>query len=236
MTCALLKLHPDFAYRVEAVGAEKQTVLVIDNFLENPEWLIEYCCQHKSFNKADAMYPGVRMTAPVEYFSALSLYVKPIILEVFNIKEENVINIFSTYSMVTTQPNQLRAEQAIPHFDSNHQNDLASIFYLCNESFGGTSLYRHSPTGFEFVDKSRVDTYMSSLRQSFKEGLVEQEYMNGTNKVYDRLASYPAIFNRFIMYRCTSLHSGDIAKDFEFTDLPDKGRLTLTTFIGTKPI
>lgn len=231
-----MKLHPDFSYRVETVGSEKQTVLVIDNFLENPEWLIEYCCKYKSFNKADAMYPGLRMDAPPEYFSALSLYVKPIILDVFNIKEENVNNIFSTYSMVTTPPNQLRAEQAIPHFDSNHRNDLASIFYLCDEKFGGTSLYRHSSSGFEYIDKGRLEPYMGSLRESLKEGLIKQEYMNGSNKVYERLVSYPAIFNRFIMYRCTSLHSGDIGKDFKFTDIPDKGRLTLTTFIGTKPI
>lgn len=227
-------MHPNFSYRVDVIGLEQQKVLVIDSFLENPEWLVNYCVENKSFEPPSAMYPGIRMPAPAEYFAALSNYLKPIILEVFGLDESRVKNIFSSYAMVMTPPDQLRPEQVIPHFDSNLYTDLASIYYLCDEQFGGTSLYRHIPTGYEYVDSNRMGNYMASLRESFQAGEIERKYMDGTTKVFERIVSYRAKFNRFIMYRCTNLHSGDIEQGFRFNDDPKTGRLTLTTFIGTK--
>lgn len=230
----MLTLHPNFSYRVDVIGHEQQKVLVIDNFLRNPEWLVEYCAENKNFEPVSAMYPGVRMQAPGEYFAALSEYLKPIILDIFELDESQITNIFSAFAMVMTPPDQLKPEQVIPHFDSNRYTDLASIYYLCGEQFGGTSLYRHVPTGYEYVDSSRLGNYMASLRQSFQAGEIERKYMDGTNKVFERVVSYKAKFNRFIMYRCTSLHSGDIEQNFQFSDDPKTGRLTLTTFIGTQ--
>jgi hypothetical protein len=230
----LLKLHPDFSYRVDLVGAEQQKVLVVEPFLENPEWLIEYCSKNKAeFNSTDAMYPGVRMPAPAEYIAAIATFLKPIILDVFELDERRVNNIFSAFSLVMIPPDQLKPEQVIPHFDSNNRNDVASIYYLCDPKFGGTSLYRHSPTGNEYIDKVRLTPYMTSLRDSFQAGHIERAYINGANKVFERIATYPAKFNSFVMYRCTSLHSGDIAKDFAFCDDPEKARLTIATFIGS---
>lgn len=229
----MLTLHPDFSYRVDVIGHEQQKVLVIDSFLHNPEWLVEYCAENKKFEPVSAMYPGVRMQAPKEYFSALSEYLKPIILDTFELNESQITNIFSAFAMVMTPPDQLKPEQVIPHFDSNCYTDLASIYYLCGEEFGGTSFYRHAPTGYEYVDSNRLGNYMVSLRQSFQAGDIERKYMDGTNKVFERVVSYKAKFNRFIIYRCTSLHSGDIEKNFKFTDDPKAGRLTLTTFIKT---
>lgn len=230
----LLKLHPEFSYRVDIIGRERQTVLVIDNFLQNPEWLVDYCETNKSFENVSAMYPGLRMQAPREYIAALAEYLKPIVVDIFGTNEGAVTNIYSAFAMVMTPPSQLRPEQVIPHFDSNRPTDLASIYYLCDEKFGGTSFYRHVPTGYESVDALRLEDYMSSLRKSFQDGDIEQKYMNGTTRCYERIVSYKAKFNRFIMYRCTSLHSGDIGKDFEFSDDPKTGRLTLTTFIGSQ--
>lgn len=229
----MLTLHPNFSYRVDVIGNERQKVLVIDNFLQNPEWLVDYCVENNSFEPVSAMYPGVRMQAPNEYFAALTQYLKPIILDVFELDEGKIKNIFSAFAMVMTPPDQLKPEQVIPHFDSNHAADLASVYYLCGEQFGGTSLYRHIPTGYEYVDSTRLADYMTSLRRSFQEGDIERRYMDGTNKVFERMVAYKAKFNRFIMYRCTSLHSGDIGEGFKFIDDPTSGRLTLTTFIGS---
>lgn len=230
----MLKLHPDFSYKVDIVGTEQEKVLVVDPFLENPEWLIEYCSKNKAeFSGTDAMYPGVRMSAPKEYLAAVSTFLKPIILDVFEIEESSVNKIFSAFSMVVTPPDRLRPEQVIPHFDSNSKDDLASIYFLCDPALGGTSLYRHSPTGYEYIDKLRLESYMQSLRDSFHSGQIDRAYINGSNKVFERIAAYPANFNSFIMYRCTSLHSGNIAPDFSFDANPRTGRLTVNTFIGT---
>lgn len=230
----MLNLHPNFNYRVDVIGQEQQKVLVIDELFDRPEWLVDYCADNKNFEPVSAMYPGVRMRAPQEYMDALGHYLKPIILDVFGLDESRVTNIFSAFAMVMTPPEQLKPEQVIPHFDSNRHTDLASIYYLCDEKFGGTSLYRHMPTGYEFVDADRLNNYMTSLKQSFQAGEIERKYMDGSNKIFERVVSYKAKFNRFIMYRCTSLHSGDIEKDFQFSDDPKSGRLTLTSFIGTR--
>jgi len=91
-------------------------------------------------------------------------------LDVFELDESQITNIFSALAMVMTPPVHLKAEQVIPHFDSNNYTDLASIYYWCGEQFGGTSLYRHVPTGYEYVVSARLGSYMASLRQSFQGG------------------------------------------------------------------
>lgn len=215
---------------MDLVGEEQQPVLVVDNFLTQPELLIDYCCENPSFNAADAFYPGVRMLAPREYLIAISEYLRPIIAEVFGVEDGAISRLFSSYSMVTTPPEKLRPEQAVPHFDSDSMTELASVYYLCDSRFGGTSIYRHRETGFEFVNAERRAQYMEALLAALHKGQISRQYMNGSNNLFEQIYSVPAQFNRFIMYRGTSLHSGNISKDFQFTNNPRTGRLTLNTF------
>lgn len=227
----MFNLHPNFSYRVESVGEEKQPLLIVDNFLAQPELLVDFCCANSSFSTADAFYPGLRMQAPEEYLVAISDYLKPIILNTFG-DEGAISRLFSSYSLITTPPEKLKPEQAVPHFDSDQITELASVYYLCDARLGGTSLYRHKETGFEFVNSERRAKYMDTLLQSLRKGLIKREYMNGSNELFEQIYSVPAMFNRFVMYRCTSLHSGNIGKDFQFITNPKLGRLTLNTFFG----
>lgn len=226
----MFNLHPNFSYRIDIVGEEKQPVLIVDNFLAEPHLLVDFCCENSSFNAGDAFYPGLRMLAPREYLIAISEYLRPIISETFGIEDGAISRLFSSYSLVTTPPEKLKPEQAVPHFDSDKMTELASVYYLCDSRFGGTSLYRHRETGFEFVNAERRETYMEALLQSLRQGQITREYMNGSNALFEQIYSVPAMFNRFIMYRGTSLHSGNISRDFQFTDDPRVGRLTLNTF------
>lgn len=224
--------HEHFQYKVEHVGAEQQPVLIIDNFLDKPELLIDYCAQYGQFNSADAMYPGVRAKAPDSYLQALYQYLRPILTDVFALKDEQIKTIDSSYSMVVTPPAQLKPLQAIPHVDSLNSNELASVFFLCGQEQGGTSLYRHRDTGFESLNAERSKIYMGAMNEAVKNRPIHKQYMNGSNEHFERIANYEARFNRFIMYRCTSLHSGNINPDFDFQTNPRTGRLTLNTFIG----
>lgn len=226
----MFNLHPDFSWRVDLVGEEKQPVLVVDNFLAQPEVLIDYCCENASFNAADAFYPGLRMLAPREYLIAISDFLRPIITEVFDVEDGAISKLFSSYSLVTTQPNKLRPEQAVPHFDSDKMTELASVYFLCDSHFGGTSIYRHRETGFEYVNAERRGKYMEALLAALHKGQIKRQYMNGSDELFEQIYSVPAQFNRFIMYRGTSLHSGNIGKDFQFINNPRQGRLTLNTF------
>jgi len=229
----MLKKHPEFKYSVEHVGEEKQAVLVIDNFLDSAELLIDYCCEHGKFDSSDGIYPGVRAQAPEFYMNALFQYVRPLIHEVFSLDDSMIRAVDTRYSMVVTPPSQLQPPQCFPHIDSSNKNDLASVYFLCSEEKGGTSLYRHKATGFEYVDSSRASQFSSSMNAETMNKTFSRVYMNGSNELFEQIASYSAKFNRFIMYRCTSLHSGNIAADFDFDPNPRTGRLTMNTFVGS---
>lgn len=227
----MLGKHPQFSYRVECVGHDAQPVLIVDNFLAEPELLIDEA-SNLEFIAAGAMYPGVRAPASALYLQALYNFIRPLMAQVFGINEAQVRSIESYYSMVVTPPSDLTPMQCFPHIDSAYSQELASIYYLCPETMGGTSLYRHKDTGFEYIDNQRMQTYVNSINQSTRDRQFEKSYMNGSNELFEQIVSYESCFNRFVMYRCTSLHSGNIAKDFEFNPDPRKGRLTLNTFIG----
>lgn len=228
-----MQLHPDFSYRVDLVGDERQPVLVIDNFLSDPLTAVEFCATRAQFERADAFYPGVRAPAPEVYLQTIYHHLKPIIYTTFSINDSMVKRVFSDYSMVMTPPDQLSLMQCLPHYDSLISSELAAIHYLCEGDKGGTSFYRHRDTGFEYIDHNRSAIYTEKLADGINSAPYRQAYMNGSNHLFEQIASYEAVFNRMIIYRCTSLHSGNIAPDFLFDANPRKGRLTINTFIGT---
>ena len=228
-----MQLHPDFLYKVDWVGAERQPVLVIDNFLSEPLAAVEFCAAHAQFKRADAFYPGLRSPVPDVYLRTIYNNLKQIIYTTFSINDSMVRRVFSDYSIVTTPPNQLSLMQCLPHYDSLIATELAAVHYLCEGDKGGTSFYRHRDTGFEYIDSSRSAVYTEALASGIDSAPYRQAYMNGSNHLFEQIASYEAVFNRIIIYRCTSLHSGNIAPDFSFDADPRKGRLTINTFIGT---
>ena len=227
-----MQLHPEFDYRVDYVGNEQQPVLVIDNFLSDPNLLVEFCARHIKLDRVDALYPGLRASAPENYIQLIHYYLKDVIHSTFVIDDSMVKHVKADYSMVLTAPDQLKLPQCMPHYDSLIGSELAAVHYLCGSDKGGTSLYRHRDTGFEYVDSSRSATYIEELKKGLSKTAYPQCYMNGSNHLFEQIASYEAVFNRMIIYRCTSLHSGNIAPDFVFDPNPCTGRLTLNTFIG----
>ena len=222
-------LHPEFTYRVDLVGNERQPVLVVDNFIANAESLVDYCCQTAQLNEERGFYPGMRGAGPGLYMDALSKHLGALIYKTFQLTPQPLRKMRSVYSMVTTAPDQLSPLQCAPHCDSANMGDLASVHYLCQPHHGGTSLYRHRETGFEYVDAGRKAQYRESV--TAQEPDFSRSYMNGSNAFFEQIASYEARFNRLVIYRSTSLHSGNIAPDFNFDPSPRTGRLTLNTFI-----
>lgn len=227
-----MQLHPDFSYRIDSVGNERQPVLIVENFLSDPASLVEFCALNAKFNKVDALYPGARASAPDGYIQMIHYYLRDIIYSTFSIDDSMVNHVKADYSMVLTPVNQLKLAQCIPHYDSLITTELAAVHYLCKKEQGGTSLYRHRTTGFEYVDKTRSALYTETLKEEIKTGTYYQQYLNGSNHLFEEIAAYEAVFNRIILYRCTSLHSGNIAPDFRFDPNPRTGRLTINTFIS----
>lgn len=223
---------PNFSVRVDRIGSEREPVVVIDNFLDQASLLVDYIAAAPAFRAARGYYPGVRAPAPASYVNALHEHLQDIVYEAFDLPRDAIRGVESDYSMVTVRPDQLKPYQRIPHFDSNNRQELAIMHYLCLPEFGGTSFYRHKATGFESVDSSRAEHYVQTVEQQAREqGLPPAAYINGDSELFERVASYDACFNRALIYRCTSLHSGNIGAGFDFNPDPRTGRLSLNTFL-----
>jgi hypothetical protein len=229
---ARVQLHENFSARVETIGDEKEPILIIDNFLAYAETLVDFVAHHSQFSVADTFYPGIRSPAPDRYLSAFRYLLGDLIFRTFDLQEHNVTGAKADFSMVLTPPEQLNPLQRIPHYDSNKRSELAAVHYLCAGDHGGTAFYRHRTTGYEYVDHQRATEYKRAVDEDVKQhGMPAASYMNGSTELFEQIASFDAMFNRILIYRCTSLHSGNIAADFSFDPNPRTGRLSLNTFI-----
>lgn len=227
-----LHFNPDARIRVDPVGRESQPVVCIDDFLLGAEALRADAIAGGAFDDNTGFYPGLRRPAPRAYYRALHDSLPGLIERVFGVGPGQIAAAECSYSLVTTRPDDLHPVQRVPHFDSNRPTELAMIHFLCGPEMGGTSFYRHRETGFEYVDSERRERFLGALEADAKAGyLPPSGYINGDTDQFERIASYAASFNRLLLYRCTSLHSGNIAEGFDFDTHPAKGRLSINTFL-----
>jgi hypothetical protein len=236
MNSPVIPLHEKFTAKVDLIGLEKEPVIIIDNFLKNPEALVEYAAANRGgFIRDASFYPGIRMPCPAEYMKTVYSHLSRLISEVFQLPQSRIDGVTSFFSIATLPGEKLNFLQRIPHFDIPHKTGIATIHFLCSNKFGGTSFYRHRQTGYEFVDKSRVEPYSGVLHAEIRSrGLPGPAYINGDTALFQRIASYPAAFNRILVYRSSSLHSGDIVSDYPGDPDPRTGRLSITSFIKGK--
>jgi Family of unknown function (DUF6445) len=207
-------------------------VLVIDNFLSNPDILKEYACTHASFDSAsDTFYPGCRSRIPAIYCFAVRAFFGDYIAKAFGLPADCVTGELGHFSLVTTPAAKLHPLQRLPHFDNTNPKQLAVLHYLCEPQQGGTSFYRHRRTGFEYINEARKLSYANALNEDMAAfGPPPIKYVCGDDSMYERIASFPAAFNRVLIYQSVNLHSADIAPDFRFDADPRTGRLTANTF------
>lgn len=232
MQPAFLSLHPDAKVRIGTIGKERQSIIVVDNFIAQPEQLIEHAASNESLHSIKGLYPGLRAHSPAAYMELMRASLGELICKTFTISPQNIVNVESFFSIVSTPPEQLQVPQCMPHIDGANPNDIAFLHYLCDEKYGGTSFYRHKSTGHEYVDRPRFKPYIHILEQEIATlDLYPMQYMNGDNALFERIVSVEPKFNRLIIYRGTSLHSGDIGPDYNFDTDPRTGRLTVTSFL-----
>ncbi|MBC3765433.1 DUF6445 family protein [Neptunicella marina] len=215
-------------------GRDHMPLLIIDNALNDPKWLIDFALQQQNVLPAKGLYPGLRSPAPDSYKNLILQNVLPLIqpLLIDGNSVQKQAQIESYYSLVSTPLSELKPAQCIPHFDFAVINDVAVLHYLCDDSHGGTSFYRHRSSGYEWVDKKRQQDYFSRLDQEVQLYGLPQEYINGDTALFECIRSVPARFNRMLVYSCASLHSGDISRDYNFDLNPLTGRFTLASFIS----
>ena len=234
MNPKVIPLHEHFNARIDVVGVEREPVIVIDNFLSKPEMLVEYAAANRSgFCRDSGFYPGVRIPCPFDYVYTVHSHLKRLMAKVFSLPE-SVVQAQSFFSIVTVPPEELDMKQRIPHYDIPDRTNIAMIHFLCPNSFGGTSFYRHIGTGFECIDELRVEPFSTALSREIQaQGMPEPAYMDGDTGMFQRIVSYGAEFNRALVYRSSSLHSGDISAEYERDPDPRTGRLSITSFFKT---
>lgn len=214
------------------LGNEQQEVVLVDSYLKGALDLKKYAIEGNEFARADSFYPGLRMPIPQEYTIALLKNLGYFMAQFFGLEIRGIKTAISRFSIVTTAPDDLDLLQRIPHFDSSSRKGLAVVHYLQSIPSMGTALYRHKPTGFEYIDEQRYTSYMNKIEQRYP---TKKDYpigyINGSTDQFEEIASFDAVFNRLVMYRGTSLHSGKIGQDYNFDPHPSTGRLTVTSFI-----
>jgi hypothetical protein len=226
----ILELHPEIASRKLAIGREKAPLLVIERFVADADRLVRRAVS-KQFTASTRFFPGVRVEAPLSYQRLIAHDLKDTLLEFFQLRGQSFRFTMCHYSLVTTPPEQLAAIQRIPHIDSLGSEGLASIHYLFKTDLGGTAFYRHRKTGFEYVDDSRRERYFKSLEaENDGADMPGAEYINGDTPLFEQIAREDGVFNRMLIYRRNSLHSGCIDKRFIPDPNPLTGRLSINSF------
>jgi Family of unknown function (DUF6445) len=216
-------------------GAEREPVLVIDNFVPDPARLIEDAAM-LSFRAIGIHYPGIRAEVPTRLARSFIAGLEDQIADLFGVAI-NLAEIESCYSLATTKPADLTPIQRLPHFDGVEPERLALLHFLGHSEEGGTSFYRHRSTGFETISAGRLDRYRGLLEQEIaKHGLPEPAYISGDTDLFEHIGHYAARFNRAILYRGNTLHCASIPAGMTLSSDPQRGRLTVNTFLnGARP-
>ena len=225
--------HPHLTVRVEHRGREREPAVVIDDFLAEPQALVDVAAAGGRFAPVRGnLYPGIRAPLPAAYLRVLVGCLQEPVRKVFGLSDVDLARVEGDFSIVTTPPQQLQLLQCLPHFDTTDGRQVAVLHYLCAPALGGTSFYRHRSSGYETIDVTRHDGFMAALGAELKQsGPPARYYMQGSNAIFERIGALTAAFNRLVIYRSATLHSGDIPADFRFDPNPRTGRLTANTFL-----
>lgn len=213
------------------IGNEAEPLCIIDDFLAEPLKFRNQAIQGVPPRPDGTLYPGLRAPAPDTYQALLDSALRTLAGEIFEI-DAPAPSLVSYSSLVATPPEKLQPAQQIPHFDQPNRHDLAVMHYFCEPHLGGTSFYRHRSSGYEYVDAGRMAEYFDTLEREVKEiGLPQPPaYICGDTPLFERIHAVEAKWNRLVVYRTSSLHSGSIASDYPFDLNPMTGRFTIASF------
>ena len=214
---------------VERFGFEAEPVVVIDDFAAAPQALVDQAAA-LAFSPRGIHYPGIRAPLQPAYLAGRMDVLEPVLRGVFAL-DRGAALAEAALSLVTTPPETLTPIQRLPHFDTTDGKRLALLHYLCGPEHGGTAFYRHRTTGFETVSQDRLETYNAALRAEVARHGLPTGYVRGSGPIFEQTGAVAARFNRLVIYRSRTLHSGQIPENFSFSTNPRQGRLTVNIFL-----
>lgn len=214
------------------IGRERQPVLIVDDYLADPDSMVRYACDEVRFAPPSSAYPGLIAPAPPPYVESLGYGLSDMISETFGVLIETADVLESFFGLVTTPPERLEPIQRLPHVDSHDAGQLAMLHYLCSRTHGGTAFYRHRPTGYESLDQTRSDAFAHQWLHAVSVASEKNsEYLTQSDALFEQTASFESRYNRLVLYRSHLFHSGRILPECTLSDNPRSGRLTVNTFV-----
>lgn len=241
-TVSLLRINPELVLRREPIAGDAFCV-VVDDFLANPEMLVEYAALHPGeFSHPNIGYPGVQIRINDDAMVEVFRFIRSQMSKLYAFMRGQ-IGIRSLLSMVTMPPEKLALLQRICHVDPNTDRGrakYAALVYLFNdERLGGTGFYRwkNEALVWEGRELLRADAGKGEafFRQHFETFREAPRYMTESNDIAERLCTISPRFNRFVFYSGDIPHTGAIAAPELLSDDPRKGRLTLNLFFSVLP-
>lgn len=218
------------AIRIDHIGSEQQPVIIIDDFVSDPNRL-RRAAEALEYRPMGRHYPGLRAEVAAGDVDWYLAPVQGLIAEVFGFREPAAL-ISAGYSIVTTPPANLTPIQRLPHFDGLEAGRIALLHYLNGQEQGGTAFYRHRSTGYETISAARHAPYDAALhRDVARHGLPEPAYVSGDTPLYEQIACFDARPNRALIYRGHTLHCAHLPADLDFTPNPRTARLTVNSFL-----
>jgi hypothetical protein len=226
-----IRMPPD----IQSVNIGGQSIVFVDNFLQDPQVLVEAACQSRfepSATRAEQKgYPGLRAAAPAAYTQTLTELLDPLIKVNFQVPEQLDIKVgLSAFSLTTTRPDELGPLQRTPHFDASTPHCMAALLYLCDKTHGGTGFYRHNATGCQRITAENREHYLDVYHQEVNRRVPPARYFDRSDEQFTFLGMIPARFNRLVVYPGSLLHSACINPAGSLSNDPRQGRLTVNTF------
>lgn len=226
-----IRMPPD----IQSVNIGGQLVVFIDDFLEDPQALVEAACQSRfepTATRAEGKgYPGLRAAAPAAYTQAITELLDPLIKVNFQVPEHLDIKVgLSAFSLTETPPEALGPLQRTPHFDASTPHCMAALLYLCDATHGGTGFYRHNATGWQRITAGNRERYLDVYHEEVNRRVPPARYFDRSDEQFTFLGMIPARFNRMVVYPGSLLHSACIHPVRSLSADPRQGRLTVNTF------
>jgi len=230
MSSELFRPNPHARVSLRRLGREGLPLAIIDEAFLEPDTLVRAAEATAFIPPPHTVYPGLNAPPPPAYGGMLIQVLRPLLHQVFGVPMQAPMLPSSFFALATAAPETLDPVQKVPHHDSTDPFIFATVHFLCRGEQGGTAFYRHVPTGFEYVDAERAPDYASRMRQEVA-AQPNPAHAGRDTPNYELIDEVPAVFNRVILYRSISLHSGLLGQSTLSPD-PRTGRLTLNTIIS----
>jgi hypothetical protein len=220
------------AVQVLRVGEEGEPVVVIDGASGDPAALVAIAARAPFTDaaRAGSGYPGLLAPAPVAYLDAMVRCMLPLIAAHFATGPVVPARARGNFSLVTTPPAALTADQRVPHVDTADRLQFATVHFLSADNRDGTGFFRHRATGFETIDAQRLPAYRAALDRELADP-PPPGYRIDSDARFERIGAVDAQCDRLVLYRAALLHSGLIAHLPAAAADPRHGRLTGNLFL-----